>query len=540
MNYSNEYDCVYIADVVIDMINNHYYDLQMYSNFVISIDNTAPDKVHSPVSTPLKDHALGREKLSIDNNIETRIESTVKTYFPLGNQIFATENMQKLYQLMCNKKISLYFDVICPKYNATFFKSGIVSSSILFKTFPENIIIKTFPLQIFHHYHFHTESFIKTHIESPLRALFIKEAWMILFGKQKLSKFTSAFDCMLGCYISKGLPIKLTKGIKQKYARNIDINPKNNKKWFEYVLRNNLNQADALYGCFEMTEIEGTLTGLMVEIKSITKEIGELSDVADKKLMSQHTRSQLAITYLKLINAKNTDLHAINVVKKVIENQKNIIRRNELIGILNGKKIDLSFFFEYMYGKMVTAYVGKIIFTDDHFDNIAYVTVDYCRHYKIKCNGCDYHFYMLPGKMVQFIDLERYIFNYSKYDIYTNSALQRVPKNDFVKNSNLQKIKENYLRNEFIFDKGIFAFMDPRVLYPESFADNTEYGIMINIFMDNFVYDIKTFCQIMSTYLPKKYMTRPKNCKVRDYYIDLDDDAIRIIDNDYMEQRYDQ
>lgn len=139
--------------------------------------------------------------------------------------------------------------------------------------------------------------------------------------------------------------------------------------------------------------------------------------------------------------------------------------------------------------------------------------------------------------MVRLIDLERYIFNYSKYNICTNSASQSIPKNDFVKNNNLHQKK--FLRNEFIFDNGIFAFMDPDILYPESFADNTEYNIMINIFMDDFVYDIKTFCQIMFTCLPIYiYMALPKNCKVCDYYIDLDDNTTRIIENDYMGQRY--
>jgi hypothetical protein len=345
---------------------------------------------------------------------------------------------------------------------------------------------------------------------------------------------------MVGCYVSNGLPVKITNSIKYKYNNHVSINPKNNKKWFEKIFQNDINQLEASYGCFEMLEIEGTLGNLMIEIKSINKKIDNLSDIAEKKIVSNHTRRQLAITHHKLINAETKNDHAINVVKKVIDNQINIRKREELIEALNAKKLNLSFFFEYMYSKMITAYVGKIIFTDDHFDNIAYITVDYCRHYKIKCNGCNYNFYMPPGKMVQFIDLERYIFNYSKYDIYTNSALQNIPKSDFmnVNNDNLQKIKENYLRNEFIFDKGIFAFMDPRILIPGSFADDDEYNIMINIFMDNFVYDIKTFCQIMSTHLPKKYMTLSKFDKIQNYYVDLDDDSIRIIDNNFIEKRY--
>jgi len=539
-------DCTYITDIIVDMINHHYYDLQMYSNFVISIDNTGPDKskLSDQIATPnpLKDFILNRERITITNNIETRINNTINVYFPLGNKIFTQENMEHLRKLTNNDKLNSYFKIMNPKHDATFFKSGIVSSSILFKTFNNNepIIIKVFPLQIFHHYQFHDDEFIKTYIESPLRALFFKEAWMILFGKQKLSKYTPAFNCMLRCYISKGLPVKLTNNIKYKYINNVAMNPKNNKKWFEKIFQNDIAQLNAMYGCFEMTEIDGTLGSLMIEIKSINKKINNLSDVVGKQLMSNHTRRQLAITHHKLINSDNKDVHAVQVVKKVIENQKNIIKRNELIQILDTKKINLSFFFEYMYGKLVAAYIGKIIFTDDHFDNIAYAAVDYYRHYKIKCNGCDYNFYMPPGKMVQFIDLERYVFNYSKYDIYTNSALQNIPKSDFmnIKNDNLHKIKENYLRNEFIFDKGIFAFMDPRILIPNSFADDDEYNIMINIFMDNFVYDIKTFCQIMSMYLPKKYMTSPKTQNIQKYYIDLDDDSIRIIDNNFMEKRY--
>ncbi len=124
-------------------------------------------------------------------------------------------------------------------------------------------------------------------------------------------------------------------------------------------------------------------------------------------------------------------------------------------GIFDNKfKLNLSMIFEYLYTKVVAAYVGKIIFTDDHFGNIAYINVDYVRAYHLICNGCKYDFYMPSKKMVQFIDLERYIFNYTSYDIYTNTALKSIKLNDDGSLNDINdQIKNTYLKNNFILIK---------------------------------------------------------------------------------------
>ena len=137
--------------------------------------------------------------------------------------------------------------------------------------------------------------------------------------------------------------------------------------------------------------------------------------------------------------------------------------------------------------------------------------------------------------MIQFIDLERYVFNYSPYDIYTNAALQNVPSVDFtqkrdqLENKHFNQIKTSYLENNYIFDKNISSFLEPKVIGPKHFADETEYQIMIRILKTPFIHDIKTFCQVMETNLPEKYMIKPLHDSIVEYYIDLDANQNRII-----------
>ncbi len=52
------------------------------------------------------------------------------------------------------------------------------------------VIVKIFPLEIPYHYEYlniQPDFFEKIYIETPLYALFIKEAWMYCFAKNKLS-----------------------------------------------------------------------------------------------------------------------------------------------------------------------------------------------------------------------------------------------------------------------------------------------------------------------------------------------------------------
>ena len=534
--YNNcDIDCMKFVDIIVDIVNYYYYDLQMYSNYVVSIDN----------GTLLRQ----LDTLSESNNIKTKIKSITDMYYTPENRLFRKKKMILLSKLI-DEFISRDPCIIIPnkkKYDAAFFRTGVVSTSMLFKKDNPSTIIKTFPCKLYHHYQYCDDKFIKIFIESPLYALYFKEAWMICFSKQKLSQYTPVFGCMISCYMTNNLPVYLSDTIKNEYQNYVLNNPNMKKKWFENMIKNNGNlcvefngdKNTSNFGCFEMVETEGTLLDLNVSIKEINKKIILLDIFSDKKQLSDDAFQQLNITHDKLnklpMSKKNG--HALRTVTNVIENQKSIREYNSLKQSLIEKKIDLSFFFEYMYGKLVVAYIGRIIFTDDHFGNIAYITVDYYRHYKIKCNGCNYHFYMHPGKMVQFIDLERYIFNYSRYDIYTNSALQNISDDDFINNTQLHNIKSNYLNNDYIVDKGIYQLADPRELDPKTFVDDTEYQIMVNIIIDNFIYDIKTFCQIMSMYLPKKYMTKIDDDKMKHYYIDLDDDSIRIINKDFIEKQ---
>jgi hypothetical protein len=206
--------------------------------------------------------------------------------------------------------------------------------------------------------------------------------------------------------------------------------------------------------------------------------------------------------------------------------------------INQGGKINLSIIFEYLYTKLVAAFIGRVIFTDDHLGNVAYITVDYYRHYKIKCNGCDYHFYIPPGKMVQMIDLERYVFNYSQYDVYTNRALQSI--NDLANKSyHLDRVKKSYLGNTYIFDKTIHDILDTTMINSNNFVSEKSYDITTKIFNTSFSYDIKTFCQVMETNLPQEFLDPPNNPTIntRDFYLDLDDDNLRVISLDMLNKK---
>lgn len=467
-----------VNDLVIQMVNDYYFDLQMLANFVFDIDNDI-------------------EPLSDNNNFYSRIKQVQQKYkneYP-DMPLFTQQNMEKLYNNV--RQILQKIDannISTKKYLSNinkieFFGSGALSSTILLKMYrrmPSNpdkiipLIVKLIPFEYPQHYKYiqlkniEKNKFITEYIESPGYALFIKEAWMYCFSKNELVKYTPTFTCIENCYIIDGLPVNNIKYLSEIYNvfKNKKISQGKNlpyKKWFDTLLnpKSSLQLRkdifNSKYGCFEMRQIEGTLDDL----------------------------TNIPQSY------------------------------------------NLSLVFEYLYTKVVTAFIAKIIFTDDHLGNVAYITVDHARAYTIKCNGCNYLFVMPPGRMIQFIDLERYVFNYSRYDIYTNTALRNIPDYDFNSMSNLNRvstIRSSYTKNNYAFDKGIDTLLT-NTSVKNSFVNTTEYGIMTEILGSPFVHDIKTFCQIMEYNLPKKYLCRIPNVQTYEYMLDLDDDSLRVITN---------
>lgn len=472
-----------VNDLIIKMVDDHYFDLQMMANYVFDIDNDT-------------------KPLSKENNFYTRIIDVQKQYDPKypDMPLFTDENMIKLELIVKDILHKLSNNLITKsKYlsdivSIEFFGSGAVSSTILLKVYQkvsENqvmpLIVKIIPFRYPEHYNYipldKTEAniFITQYIEAPGYALFLKEAWMYCFSKNELAKYTPTFTCIDDCYIIEGLPVSDIQSLSQIYdsysKRRIEAGKSlPYKKWFNTLLDENsdLSVREAIfkakYGCFEMQQIDGIL-----------------EDISQKE------------------------------------------------GVFN-----LSMIFEYLYTKVVAAFIGKIIFTDDHFGNVAYSMVDYGRIYKIKCNGLQYKFYMPPGKMVQFIDLERYVFNYSPYDIYTNSALERIPEKDFQKmrreisfkkSEHLDEIKSSYTKNNYIFDKSLSSLLDGKVINEKSFSDPKEYKIMLQILTSSFIHDIKTFCQIMEINLPDYYLKPINGINSSEHYLDLDDRSLQVIKN---------
>jgi len=330
-----------INNLIIEMVSKYYFDLQMYANFVFDIDN---DKTN----------------LSDKNNFYSKIVSVKKEYQPQYPRtiLFSPEKMESLEKIVKqilvtinNNRINAeeYLDDID---KIEFFGSGVASSAILLKIYrqvSENkvtpLIIKLIPFQLPHQYQYlpfkngTLHKFINRYIESPGYALYIKEAWMYCFSKNELLKYTPTFTCIANCYIINGFPI-----------------------W-------KLDDLAKIYKGY-----------------------------AQKRLLSNK-----ALPYKKWFNIlidPNTD---VNLKQNMMSADYGCFEMRQIEGTLddleNGPpSFDLSIIFEYLYTKIVAAFIGRIIFTDDHFGNVAYRTVDYTRLYKIKCNGCNYFFYMPPGK----------------------------------------------------------------------------------------------------------------------------------------------
>lgn len=461
-----------VNNLIIKMINNHYFDLQMYANFVFDIDN---------YNNNIK-----------DNNIYQAIENTRNKYikkfphsplFSNDNMILLKKNVLDIIDKLPSVKIlsKIYFMNMLDIY---FYGCGSVSSSIFLKfnkqisnTHTMPIVTKIFPIQYPHHYEHipikhrcKKKKFIKKFIEIPLYALFLKEAWMYCFAKNNLLNYLPTIMCVSSCYIIKGFPISDISTISQMYNVYLDKNPKKkkyHKKWLDIIIDPNANNQikkkimQSNYGCFEMKLIEGTLS--------------------------------------------------------------DIIKNNEF---------DLSLLFEYLYTKVIVAFIGRIIFTDDHIENIAYIHVDYYRKYNIISYNKLYTFYMPPGKMIQFIDLERYVFNFTRNDVYTNTAMKMVSLNNSdTDNDKMIWLKKNYQKNNYIYDKTLRYLVSS--VKEINFKKKKEYNIMLNILHDPLLHNVKMFCKLLHIYLPTIYLVAPEiNARIVEYNINLDDDSIRVINVD--------
>ena len=336
--------------------------------------------------------------------------------------------------------------------------TGESSQSILFKICKDDIktILKLMPLQLPHKYATIMKQSkltllqIEQYIEPLTYASFFREAWLCCFVQENLRRYTPCFVNTYNCYLMKGLP-----------ASSIDY------------LRD-------LIECYNDNHVDLLFMKEWIIALNNPK--------ADTQIADKIYRSIFGAIDMEEIDGTMDDL------------------------VIKGKSLDLSLIFEYLYTKIIVAFVGRIIFVDDHFGNIGYVTVDYAREYNIKCDGISYKFSMTGDKMLKIIDLEGYIFNRSQSDVFTVVALLDP--------------SGNY------WDKSIYQFLSDKVS-EASFADPKEYEIMLKIFNDRDFGNIKSFPKIMNEYMPDRYRKDPISESVR-YDIDLDDNSLRVITLDQV------
>ena len=401
-----------------------------------------------------------------------------------NNNLFQKQRMHALGDLVSSilKKVGVFItadtyleDVI----RMSIFATGDVSETILFKVFRDDstVIMKLMPLEVPHKYPLLQQqmqmsprdlnTFIWDNIEAPNYSLFMKEAWLGCFSQQNLQKYTPAFTCVSDCYLIRGLPINSVKDLNSMIDDydKSHRHPLRMKDWLDAITNPQTKTRLA-------QEIYHSVWGCV--------EMEEIDETLDSMFVA-------------------------------------------------GDPINLSLIFECFYTKLVSAFIGRIIFTDDHFENIGYITVDYSRVYNIKCNGCMYRFIMPPGKMIQFIDLERYVFNFSHYDIFTNAALRTIPDKNL--NYSQARINESYSITTH-HDKSLTGFLSQYVT-ATSFEDPEEYEIMHKILNSPFFHDIKTFPSIMDIHMPSKYRGSPVG-KYQEYHLDLDDDSLRVITLDQV------
>ena len=469
---------------IISLVNDHYFNLQTYANYIFGFDNQ-----NIPLAT--------------NNNIDTEILDILNNYnfkkLKMKNLIVFDPKdmieMEKMTVSISNRMESIV--VTSKKYlseldNIHVFASGAASSTIILKAdrIAEGkripIIIKITPLEMPHHYPYigdksistdiEKNEFISRYVKAPAAAIFFKEAWMYCFTKNHIAKYTPTFTCISNCYITQGLPIPLTQNILDEYLDYVDRKYKksNNviyKRWFNYLFDTKIDLAikqqivDSHYGVFEMTEIAGTLSDFITT-----------------------------------------------------------------------NKLSVGMIFEYLYSKMVCAYIGRIIFTDDHFGNVGYMPVNYIRHYKIKCNGCVHDFYAKDRYMVQFIDLERYIFNYTPYDVFTNDAVQATDIDLSTSSESFKSMVNDYKNNPGIMDKTILGLKGNMDFI--NFESENDKMIISNILNNPLMPDVRSFAQIMENCLPENMKETPyPGVPVQTYEIDLDDDSIRVIKFDDVQKQ---
>lgn len=448
-----------IGSTIRQLIDNYYFDLQMYSNFIYIIESES-------------------KQLSGSYNIYTKIMNFIRdANIKYPNYKFLTKTtMTDIYDMAKIFKSRIHSTSV-KKYNlgitsSEFFNLGSISPSILIKIKrnESTYISKIMPLSYPHHYNSipdidskSLQKFFSVYVDSPQFALFVKEAWIYCFIKKYVTIYTPTFACISDIYVTRGWPVTDLEKIRQQFATyvkkldsdNISII---NKRWFRSILRkdsdnNTENIIRMKFGCIEMQQVEGTLDQLL-----------------------------------------NT-----------------------------AASFNLGMIFEYLYTKIVASHIANIILTDDHMGNIGYVNTTFGRTYTIKSNNVLHTFHVKPGLMLQFIDLERYVFNFSDQPVYTNRQLKKIAM------SMNSRTALAYLQNNYIFDKTIQAFLKKNVFRKGIFASEEEYMISISILKSSHIYNYKTFAETIHKLLPSVYTTIPDSTVyvTNTYYIDLDDLTIR-------------
>ena len=473
--YENFNDCKIInrsTSEIMELVIDNYFDLQMYANFVYDVENE-------------------KQPLSESNNLTLNIDKVKEIYqskYP-NNKIFDKKRMQRMAGVVLRIMQETYSIVIDGNLyrhsleNIKLYGAGNASVSIFLEADKINkqgekirIIIKLFPLQFPHQYiHFPTNllnmEYVVENIEAPSYALFYKEAWMYCFTSIYLQKYSPTYNCVADCKILNGIPFASVDELKDIYKEYTAHHKIPHKKWLEILVSDDddeNNNEDLPYETL---------------VKNCKYGCFEMAEI-DGTIMQ-------------------------------------LIKKNE--------KIDLGIIFEYLYSKLVAAYIGRIIFTDDHLDNVGYINVKKHRHYEITCNGCVYHFWIKNQFLVQMIDMERYIFNFSQYDIFSNHLLKYIPESEYKKSDKLPsnifvQHRINYLENNYIYDKGVESILE----HLDSIQID-EKDLVEKILKDPFTFDVKLFCQNMQTYLPESYITPPEDdIQVLHYKINLDEDP-RII-----------
>lgn len=254
------------------------------------------------------------------------------------------------------------------------------------------IIAKITPLQLKYQEKLLGVTDYQTYVEAPLNAIFLKEAWMYCFAQNVLSKYVPTFACIRGSFITTSLPLGSVDNINKM------LNAYESKKgtiapkvWFSNLV--------------DRFPLEGT-----------SKE--------------------------EIINSE----YGIFEMEKISGVMSHLIQQ---------KSFTLALFFEYLISKVVAAKVGKVIFADDHFQNVAYTKLDNLttRCYTILQSGVEYKFYVQSDKMIKFIDLERYVFNVAQQEYYALSPMtEELSETKLVKNEDKITV-EHLSTDKFLIDK---------------------------------------------------------------------------------------